>query len=100
MEKLSNLKKSLPIQVAKYTIRQGIQYKPALNWWVHQVLKKKDWIISNVKWDSAYYLTNTHIFGLELPKMVEKAVTINEKNRNTLWQDKIQKEMENVNVTF
>ena len=45
-------------------------------------------------------LKRTHKFRLKLPKMVEVAVSINEKNGNTLCQDAIQKEMENVKVTF
>ena len=62
--------------------------------------QKKDSIISNVKWHSASYLKRVHKFGLELPKMVEEAVAINKKKRNTLWQDAVQKKMELVEVTF
>ena len=32
--------------------------------------------------------------------MVEEAIAIDQKNRNTLWQDAIGKEIENVKVTF
>ena len=41
----------------------------------------------------------THKFVLELFKTV-KAIDINEKNRNTLWQDGIEKEIENMNIAF
>ena len=32
--------------------------------------------------------------------MVESAIAINEKNRNTLWQDVIQKLMKNMKIAF
>ena len=32
--------------------------------------------------------------------MVKEAIAINEKNKNTLWQDAKEKEMENVKVTI
>ena len=47
---------------------------------------------------SALYLKRTHKFGHELPKMVNDAYPIEKKKKNTLWQDTIQKEMENVKI--
>ena len=38
-------------------------------------------------------------FGIKLHKTVNEAYTIDE-NGNTLWQDAIWKEMENVKITF
>ena len=35
-----------------------------------------------------------------MPKMVNEAYTIDEKNGNTLWQDAIQEEIENVKIAF
>ena len=49
---------------------------------------------------SAQYLKRTHKFGLELPKMVNKAYAIHKKSRNTFCWDAIQKEMENVKIIF
>ena len=83
-EKLSNLKESHPSQVAKYGKAQGFQYEPAFNWWVYHVIKKRDKIISMVKWGSAQYLKRIHKFVLELPKTVKEVVAIDKKNRNTL----------------
>ena len=41
-----------------------------------------------------------HKFGLKLPKTVNEAYAIDEKNRNLLWWDAIQNEMENINIAF
>ena len=78
-EKLPNLKELHSIQDTKYAIAQGIQHKMASNWWVHHVLKKRDQIISTVRWCSAQYLKRNHNFGLKLPKMVNEAHAIDEK---------------------
>ena len=48
-EKLSNLKELHPLHIIKYSITQGIQNKPASNWWVHHDLKKRDQIIFMVR---------------------------------------------------
>ena len=93
-EKLSNLKKSHPIQVAKYAVAQCIQYEPAFYWWVHHVLNKRDRIISMVKQCSAQYLKRTHKFGFKLIRIAKKVVAINKKNGNTLWQDDKERQME------
>ena len=62
-------------------------------------LKKRDRIISLVKRYSAPYLKRTHKFGIESPNTVKEAITINEKNGNTYWQDTIAKEMENIKIS-
>ena len=42
------------------------------------------------------YLKKGHKFGIEFPKIVEQALTLNAKNCNTLWADAMSKELENV----
>jgi hypothetical protein len=44
-ENLADLKKSHPIETAKYAKILGIDHDPAFNWWVPHVLKKRDCII-------------------------------------------------------
>ena len=89
-----------PIQVAEYAIAQCIQHEQAFNRWVHNVFKKRDRIIFSVKWNSVQYLQRVHKFGVKLPKVVKKAIAINETNGNIYWQDAITKEMENMKVAF
>jgi hypothetical protein len=52
-QKLSNLKESHPLQVAEFAFAAQIADKPAFNWWVSWVLKKRDQIISQVKCQSS-----------------------------------------------
>ncbi len=64
-ENLANLKESHPLETAEYAVTQGIDHKPAFNWWIPHVLKKRDWIISLVcKW-TIRYLKRTHKFGID-----------------------------------
>ncbi len=79
---------------------QGIDHKPAFNWWVPHVLKKRDRIISLVcKWTTRY-LKRTHKFGIEVPKTVKEALALDRKNGNTLLTDAITKGMKEACIAF
>ncbi len=78
-------------------IAEGIDCHPAFAWWVPYVLKKRDSIVAAV---NKRYHKRTHKFGIEIPKTVAEAIRIDKENGNTLWQDAIRKEMENVRVAF
>jgi hypothetical protein len=99
-ENLADLKESHPLETAEYAVTQGIDHKPAFNWWVPHVLKKSDWIISLVHKQTTRYLKRTHKFGIEMPKTVKEALDLDRKNGNTLWADAIAKEMKEVCIAF
>ena len=86
---LSNLKESYPVELAKYTVPQGIDHQPAFCWWVPHTLWKRDQIIAAVK---KHYHKRTHKFRIEVSKTVKCALEIDHENGNTLWQDAIAKE--------
>jgi hypothetical protein len=67
--------------------------EPAFDWWIPYILKKQNRIISAV---SNHYLKRTHKFGVQIPKTVRECHEINKENGNTLWQDAIRKEMNNM----
>jgi hypothetical protein len=90
---LKDLKEAYPLGVAEYAIAQGIDSEPAFNWWVKPVLRKREHIIALVKKRSARFLKKTHKFGIEVPRSVAEAYTLDKKNGNTLWADSIAKEM-------
>ena len=79
---------------------QSIENKPAFNWWVTFVLKKREWIIKAVKDRAAKYLKKCIKFGIEVPRTVKEAYKLDRKNGNTLWANTIQKEMETVRTAF
>ncbi len=64
------------------------------------MLKKRDRIISLVCKRTTHYLKRTHKFGIEVPKTVKEALTLDRKNGNTLWVDAIAKEMKEVWIVF
>ena len=88
--------------MAEFAFAVQIANEPAFNWWVIWVIKKRDWIISQVKWQSALYQCYkwTHKFGIELPNTVEEACAINCATDSTFWCDAIEKEMKSVHVAF
>jgi hypothetical protein len=63
-ENLADLKESHPLETAEYAMTQGIDHKPAFNWWVPHILKKRDQIISLVCKPTTHYLKRTHKFGI------------------------------------
>ncbi len=99
-ENLADLKEPHPIETAEYAVTKGIDHKPAFNWWVPHVLKKRDRIISLVCKRTICYLKRTHKFGIEVPKTVKEALALDRKNGNTLWVDAIAKEMKEVLIAF
>ena len=84
------------MQTAEFAVTQEIDHKPAFNWWVKYVLKKRDRIIAGVRKRQTRYLTRSHKFGIELPKTVEEALTLDAKNGNILWADAISKKLKNI----
>ena len=96
-ETLANMKESFPLHVAEYAVNEGIDCHPAFSWWVPYILRKRDRIVAAV---TKRFHKRTHKFGFEVPTTVEDAIRIDKENGNTLWQDAIRKEMENVRVAF
>jgi hypothetical protein len=87
---LAQLKESNPIEAAEYAIYNKLDSEPAFAWWVRDVLRKRNRIISKVK--SRYWRT-THKFGIELPKSVAEAYAIDKRNGTDHWRRAIEKEM-------
>jgi hypothetical protein len=79
---------------------QGIDDEPAFNWWVNAVLHKHEHIIALAKKWSAGFLKKAHKFGIEVPRSVAEAYTLDKKNGNTFWAGAISKEMKNVQIAF
>ena len=94
---LKDLKESNPVEVAEFARARGIEDEPAFAWWVPYTLRKRDIIISKVK---ARIRKTTHKYGIEVPRSVEHAKELDIKNKNSLWQDAIDKEMHNIGVAF
>ena len=94
---LKDLKEGDPVITAEYAVANKIAEEPAFVWWVYEVLKKRDRIISKVK---ARYWKRTHKFGIEMPKTVQEAYALDEANGNTYWHDAIDKEFKNVQPAF
>jgi hypothetical protein len=60
-------------------------------------MKKRNIIIAAV---IKRYHKRTHNFGIQVLKTWGEAVKLDEENDNTLWQDAIRKDMNNVCIAF
>ena len=65
---LKNLKQSNPVELAEYAVENEINDKPAFNWWVKEILRHINMIISKVK---SKYWRASHKFGIQVPKKVK-----------------------------
>eukprot|EP00590_Aulacoseira_subarctica_P011644 CAMPEP_0172424146 /NCGR_PEP_ID=MMETSP1064-20121228/21716_1 /TAXON_ID=202472 /ORGANISM="Aulacoseira subarctica , Strain CCAP 1002/5" /LENGTH=1711 /DNA_ID=CAMNT_0013165931 /DNA_START=811 /DNA_END=5943 /DNA_ORIENTATION=- len=94
---LKDLKNSNSVDVAEYAKANRIDQEPAFDWWIHDVLKRRDRLI---KMAHSHRLKTGYKFGIQVPDTVEEAIEIDTISGNTLWQDAISKEMQNVYVAF
>jgi len=95
--KLKDMKESYPVQVAEYAVANKIAEEPAFKWWVSDVLRKRNRIISKVK--SRYWQT-THKYGIRLPHSTEEALQIDRETGTNFWEKALAKEMTNVQVAW
>jgi hypothetical protein len=96
-ERLANLKESNPVQVAEYAVASKLAKGPAFIWWIKDVLRRRDRIISKVK---ARYWKRTHKFGIRVPKSVREALEIDAETGTNFCKRAIEKEMANVMPAF
>ena len=94
---LSILKETLPLEVAEFAVSRGIDTEPAFEYWVPFTLRKRDRIIAGVK---SRVKSESHKFGIKIPRTIQEAYALDAANGNTLWRDAINKEMENLKVAF
>ena len=78
-ERLADLKESNPVEVAEFSVAQGIANEPAFSWWVPCTLRKRNSIIAAV---NKRTLKRTHKFGIQFPKNVDDARRTDEENGN------------------
>jgi hypothetical protein len=96
-EGLTDLKESYPIEVAEFAVSRDIHDEAAFAWWVPYVLAKCNQIISAV---NRCYQKCTHKYGIEIPKLFDDCVCLNQGNGNTFWQDAIQHKMSKACIAF
>ena len=94
---LKDLKESNPVEIAEYAVANKLVEEPAFKWWVADVMRRRNRIISKLK--SRYWKT-THKFGIRVPKSVEEAYKIDAETGTDLWTESIKKEMGKVRVAF
>ena len=83
---LKDVKQSYPVEAAKYARDNQLHEEPAFAWWVPYTLKKQKRTLSKLK---SKYWQRTHKYGIELPKSVQEAYEIDDKNKNTMWPNNI-----------
>jgi hypothetical protein len=94
---LIDIKNSLPVQLAKYAKKNGLDQETAFKWWVRHAIKKEECIIKAV---TSRYSQRMHKFGIYVPHSVQEALKIDRETGTTFWKDAIGKEMSNNKLAF
>jgi hypothetical protein len=90
-------RKATQLKLLSMQLQRALLMPLILLWWAPHVLKKRSRIIVAV---TKRYHKCTHIFGIEVPKSWDECVRLDKENDNTLWQDAVRKEMNNVQIAF
>ena len=90
---LKELKESNPLDVAEFATTRGIANEPEFYWWVLYTLRRHDKIIASVNSRVKILL---YKYGIELPTSVKHAYSLDFQNKNILWCDAINREIENL----
>ena len=94
---LSVLKESNPLMLAEYAISRGIEKHPVFAWWIPSMMRKRKHIVKQIQ----HCIPKKSMkFGIIVPGSVNEAINLDKENGNTLWQDSIWKEINNVQVVF
>jgi Reverse transcriptase (RNA-dependent DNA polymerase) len=96
-ESLQHMKRIDMTAVADYAVDNNLQGKEQFGGWVRTSTRCKQRIISKIMRRQSF---NQFKYGVELPRNMEEAIMLNRKNNNTLWQQAVKKEMDNVMVAF
>ena len=94
---LKGMYASNPLETAEFAVAHNLYEEPAFAWWVSDVLKIRNRIIEKIK---TLYWKQELKFGILLPKNVNNAFRIDERNNNHFWRTTIKKELKTVCVAY
>jgi hypothetical protein len=97
-EKLCNLKKSNPIELAEFRATNQLLDEPAFKWWGPYTLKRRARVLASIK--HLKTRKKDFKFGTELPRNIARALQIDKETNTTFWADAIAKEMRHVQPAF
>ena len=94
---LKDMKESYQDQIAENDDAKFNAIDTAFLWWVPNIIKKWNVIIAEIK---SRLKVATHKYGMEIPSSIEHSILLDSINGDQLWQEYLDKEMQNVSVAF
>jgi hypothetical protein len=86
-----------PVQVADYAVAHGIDNLLGFCWWILQVMKRKQSMISTIK---TRFKKKNHKYGIQVPHTIEEAYLIDKETGTDYWHQAVLKEMKNNAIAF
>ena len=79
---------------------QGIDHKPAFNWWAKAALRQRNKVVAKAA--TKKYWRTTQKFGIRIPKSVKEALQSDQDMGPNchLWRDAIEKELKKVKIAW
>ena len=90
-----DLKHSNPVDLSEYTVANQFQEDPAFKWWVKDLLRQRDRIISKVK---TIYWRKTHKFGIIIPKAAKEDLDTDKATGTNFLDLNINEDMANARI--
>jgi hypothetical protein len=91
------MKETNAVDVAEYAVNNILDFEPAFDWWVRDILKCKQRLIKTLQRNIKHF---GYKFGMQVPDTVEEALAVDNENKDSLWYNATMKEMKNVRVAF
>jgi hypothetical protein len=85
------------VQLAEYAVASWLNKELVFAWWVPAILGHRNRNVSKIK---SKYWTQTHKYGVLVPKSVKQALQLDAKEGTTMRWDAIAKEIVNVWPAF
>lgn len=92
-EKASEIKKTDPVTLAKYILNHHLERKHGCKWAQRYKRDPKVFINLSRMFAARNKITNRFKFGVMVPQGIRQAKLFDANNRNTLWSDAMDKEM-------
>jgi hypothetical protein len=93
-EPMSLIRKSDPIKLAIYAKAKGLIYRPGWRW-ARKMLKSNKRFARTIKLLKGSVSTGPKFkFGIQVPRNIREAIRLDRENGNTLWQDAMREEIQ------
>ena len=95
---MKDVKAANPLKLAEYAVSRKIQNEPVFAWWVSNIFRTRNRIISRLK--SAMISKGSKNIVIKIPSAIVEAEKMDVLNGNNFWRKATEKELAKVRIVF